>query len=117
MWASELRDLQYEQKKSDQDQGHAGDPLSPLPNLLAKPGAEPQPDLRRHEGLDADPQHRQEDRQPEQARAQPDRQLVDADAEAEVEDGQAASVSQEAQPATFVTLLLTGAQQGNSCQE
>src|ERR1700730_12398341 len=79
-------DPEHEQDQRHQDQRNARDPLRPLAKLLAEPAAQPEAYLRRDERLNADPKHRQKYRKAKQPGAQPDRELVEADAEAEVED-------------------------------
>src|SRR5438270_11500127 len=87
-----------QEREGDQDQGPTGRLLRSLPESLADAGAEPETELGRRERLDGDPDHGADDRESEQAGAEPDRQLVHADAQAEVDDGQASGVGQQAQP-------------------
>jgi len=91
--------------------------LGSLPHCFADPLAETQPDLARDEGLDGDPDHRYGDREAQQTRAQADRQLVGADADPKVDDGQAAGAGQQAQPLGVVVLISPGPEEDEAGQE
>src|SRR5437867_10869887 len=109
--ASDICQAQPQQEESDCDQGHAGDLLRALTHGLANPSAEPQPELGGGKGLDRDPDDGDSDRQRQQAGAQADRQLVDADAQAEVDDRQPAGVGEEAEPALLAVFVLARPEQ------
>ena len=71
----------------------------------------------RDECLDRDPDDDKGGRQGKQAGAEPDRQLIDADAEAQVDDRKSSGVRQEAQAPVCGFLIVAGTQQEQARQE
>src|SRR5260221_13619418 len=68
---------------AEQDQGDTGDLLRTLAKALADKRAESEPDLARHERQDANRENDRHDRQPGQAKAESDGELVQTDADAQ----------------------------------
>src|SRR5438874_3344840 len=113
----DVQESQSEENQRYSDQSHAGNLLRPLSYLLAQPGAKPEPDLGRGERLDRDPDHGQGDGQAEQPGAQADGQLVDADAQTQVEDGQAAGMGQQAEALLLLRVVLARPKEEEPCDE
>src|SRR5690348_16703379 len=110
-------EAESQKNERHRDQRDAGDLFGSLADLFADPRPEPQAQLGRGERLDGDPYDGERDGQTQQARAQANRQLVDADAQAEVQDGQAAGVGQEAQPPLFIVFVLAWADEQEARDE
>ena len=79
-------------------------PFRALADLLADPRADAQANLRGDERLRADPDHGDEQREAEQPGAEADGELVDADAETESQDGEAARSGEQREPALLLVL-------------
>ena len=96
-----------DEESAEQDECHPGDLLGPLAEVLADPGAQAEPDLGRDQCLHADGDDHRDEGQADQAEAEPDRQLVQADADAERDDGRSAG-GQQAACCLLVTVLVRG---------
>jgi hypothetical protein len=68
--------------------------------LQAKPDFRHPHDLRGHERLRTDQDHREHDREPKQPNRETDRELVEADADAEPEQRQTPAARRQANPLT-----------------
>src|SRR5258708_3237399 len=108
---------EHKQHEGDQDQSHSCHPFRALSNPFAQPAAKPETNLGCYESLNGDPRDRQDDRDAQQPGAQADRQLVDADAEPEVEDRQAARMCEQAQAAGLLALVVARPQQEQAGHE
>jgi hypothetical protein len=89
--SDEVLDQNQHAKAEERDSCQA---LRPLARRLAQAAAEPQPDLRKQEGLRADEDHGNNERQMEKSDREPHRELVDADADAKADESEAAATTE-----------------------
>jgi hypothetical protein len=100
-------DFQEEENTAHPDQDHPRQLLGPFTKLLPQATAQPYAELRRDECLNADPEHRDGERDAQEPEAKADGQLIETDAQSKVDDGNSLSLRQEAKALPLLLLLLT----------